>query len=334
MVSGERQVVNDLRRSLRVKERLPVCWRVKNTNLSGEGRVLNLSTSGLLLETGNISPMEQSVFNLESLRSNGFALPREGRLVWSKAKSLGHKRLCGLEFIEPNEEVVSQLREKIQRGIIKGTTTRRWRSVIGTMLVIVMLILTVFALRQYAENYENTLLAQQIIIGAYEQQARLTQMYTEDLAMTRNQLVEAQAQLEQAKAEITQLSDRNSQYQQTIAQHQQAITQLEEKNVQLTQELAVVQERLRFLEGDVKSLQEAKAFIGEYKGKLRSVKTKIRAFNREAFEAKVAAQKEKDRIAMLLGNNGYLIKEGKPNKLDPAVLEKEHRIQIDVQIIK
>ena len=325
MAGGKREVVNDLRGSLRIKEQLPVRWRIKDTNFSGEGRVLNISTSGLLLETPNVSAADQSVFNLESLKGNGFVLPKEGRLVWSRVKGLGSRKFCGLEFIEPSEESVAQLREKIQNGIIKGTMARRWRSIIGTILVVVMMILTAIAVRQYVENYENTLLAQQIMVGVYEKQVSLTKTYAQELASTKNLLVEAQANLEQSKIEISQLNDKNSEFQKIIAQ-------LEEKNTQLSNELAVVQERLRLLEGDVKSLDEARALIAEYKGKFRLVKTKIKAFNREAFEAKVAAQKERDRIAMLMGNNGYLVRDGKPYKGDASAAEK--RIQVDVQIVK
>ena len=165
------------------------------------------------------------------------------------------------------------------------------------------------------------------MVGAYEKQVSLTKTYAEELTNTRNQLVEAQANLEQAKSEISQLNDKNNEFQKTIAQ-------LDEKNTQLSHELTVVQERLRFLEGDVKSLDEARALIAEYKGKFRLVKTKIRAFNHEVFEAKVAAQKEKDRIAILMGNNGYLTRDGMPYRGDAAAAEKEKRIQVDVQFVK
>ncbi len=331
---GEREIVKDLRASLRVKEHIPVRWSVKDTALNGRGRILNISTSGAMLETSNVAAAERAIFSLETIKSNGFILPREGRLVWSRPKGWGNNRqLCGLEFVEPNEESVAQLREKVQKGIVKGASARRWKSVTGIILSVIMLVLTAFSVRQYTENYENTLLAYQLLSGTYEKQSSLTETYARELSTTKGLLFQAQTDLELAKAEIGELTARTDQLTESNNNYQAMISQLEEKNAQLAKDMQALQERLSYLDGNVKDLAEAKNLIGEYKDKFRLVKGKIRAFNRQAFEAKVAAQKEKDRIAMLLGNNGYLVKDGKSHVPDPALAEKQ-RIQIDVEIVK
>lgn len=339
MVWGEKEVVNELRNGLRVRQQIPVKWSIKNTNLNGEGRILNISTSGVLLETQNVLASERAVFNIESVKANGFKLPQESRLVWSKTKGIGNnRRLCGLEFVEPKEESVSHLREKIQKGIMKRAALRRWQSIVGVILTIVMLALSALTVWQYMENSENTKQAYQLLSGSYDRQLSLTQMYAQELAETKELLVQAQADLAAAKTEIGQLTDKNVQFEATIAQLQEQSSRLTDENTRLTGEMVTLKERLNFLEGDVKNLEEAKRLIAEYKGKFRLVKAKIRVFNREAYEAKKAAQQERDRVASLLGNNGYLVRDGKPHISNAAAAgqgsEAAPSVNINVEITK
>ena len=100
----------------------------------------------------------------------------------------------------------------------------------------------------------------------------------------------------------------------------------------MTAEVKTIKERLRILEGDVVSMQEGRSTIAIYKEKVHKVKVKIHEFKQQAQAVKVAAQKERDRIAMALGNNGYFTKGGKP--YNPNYSAPAKGVEINVEFVK
>ncbi|OGX32012.1 MAG: hypothetical protein A2787_03135 [Omnitrophica WOR_2 bacterium RIFCSPHIGHO2_01_FULL_48_9] len=321
-----KSAVSELRRALRAKENLPVRWSTDDGE-KGEGKVLNISASGLLLDTNrDFSPIEQAAFSLESIAyDNGQFLPKAGRLVWSKSQGARNNRLCGIEFVQPEEKVISHLRERVQAGITKTANARRTRSLVGSILFVIMAGLTIFAAYQYNENYRNIENTNQVLTSAYEQQASLSKHYADELGITKTLLADAERDLEAARQE-------NAQLQELIGAKDGEIAQNKVMIDQLTAEVKTIKERLRILEGDVVSMQEGRSTIAIYKEKVHKVKVKIHEFKQQAQAVKVAAQKERDRIAMALGNNGYFTKGGKP--YNPNYSAPAKGVEINVEFVK
>ncbi len=186
MPAGSQVILNEARRSLRVKENLPVRWRIQDGYESGEGKVLNISTTGVLLQTRkDFAPMEKTVFALESLGAvNGHFLPKQGRLVWSKTSGFRNNRICGLEFIQPEEKVVANLRERIQSGITKVANARRTRSIFGSLLLSAAVILLGFVIKQSIENYQSLNASHELMSETLDQQIALSRLYQQELAAT------------------------------------------------------------------------------------------------------------------------------------------------------
>jgi hypothetical protein len=128
-----------------------------------------------------------------------------------------------------------------------------------------------------------------------------------------------------------------------------AIADLELKNKTLSEELGVLEAKISYYEGNVKDIDDGKKWIEFYRGKLGIVKTKIRDFRHEAEKIRVSAQKEKDRIRLLLGNNGYFMKNGAAVKVDaekynaammtPEIEEKlkdssSRNVEVNVDFVK
>ena len=342
MSAGSQAILNEARRSLRIKEKLPVRWRIQDGYESGEGKILNISTTGVLLQTQkDFAPMEKTVFALESLDSvNGHFLPKQGRLVWSKTQGFRHNRLCGLEFIQPEEKVVANLRERIQSGITKVANARRTRSIFGSLLLATAVILLGFVIKQSIENYQSLNASHALMSETLDQQVALSRLYQQELVATKAALAETQALLAKAQAENVNLSALVEELNQKNAAFQARMVDLEQKNIDLNGQLNVIQERLRFLEGDVRSIEEGRAVIQTYKQNLRKVKIKIGEFKQEAHYAKIAAQKERDQIETMLGNNGYIMKNGKvvqPIEVPAAPAAAgagKGRVDVDVQFMK
>ena len=346
--------LTDTRANLRVKDNVDVRWRVQGSEFQGTGRVANLSTSGLLLEARkNFSPSAGHIFKIDSvLEGKDDFLPHEGRLVWSRPKSQD-RVLCGLEFIEPDETVISKLRERIQKRIIAATNSRRIRSWIGTILFIIMFLMVAFIVKQQNLVYLGLEDATRMMMTAADQQASLTRNYmtlyhqtldnltkvTKELDSTKLVLSQTQDILTQTKKENADLQNQiallNAQGtpvpQYTPSPHQaeleNQVALLNEKNNQLNNELGQIKEQLRSLEGDVSSLEEGKSMITLFKTRLKLVKTKMNYLKREAQFARVSAQKERDRILTLEGNQGYLWKNGEKTAQQP-----DKKINIDVSV--
>lgn len=337
MSAASQPILNEGRKSLRVKENLPVRWRIQDGYESGEGKIINISTTGVLLKTSkDFAPMEKTVFSLESLGSvNGHFLPKQGRLVWSTAKGFRHNRICGLEFIQPEEKVVANLRERIQGGITKVANARRTKSVIGTLLLASAVILSGFVIKQFVENYQSLSASQALLSETLDQQIALSRLYQQELATTKSVLADTQALLAKAQAENVNLSALVEELNQKNAEFQGRMADLEQKNTDLNGQLTVIRDRLRLLEGDVRNMEEGRSVIQIYKQNLRKVKLKINEFKQEAHFAKVAAQKERDRIETMLGNNGFMVKDGKAvvRGETPAAAGKS-RVDVDVQFMK
>ena len=106
----------DYRRHFRIKERVPVFWKIKDKNIEGQGEVINISTSGLLLETDSaFSPLDESKLEIEPIDKVIHFIPRQGQLVWfKKIKILNTRFWCGIEFIKPPQETVEEIKRKVE----------------------------------------------------------------------------------------------------------------------------------------------------------------------------------------------------------------------------
>ena len=77
------------------------------------------------------------------------------------------------------------------------------------------------------------------------------------------------------------------------------------------------------------NLEEGRSLIVLFQNKINLVKSRMRYLKQEAFFARVAAQKEKDRLAVLNGNSGFVVRNGQAQ--NPNGTKKS--FAIDVKIV-
>ena len=322
------------RRSLRIDENLPVKWKIDKTSFHGEGRIKNLSALGLCLETDNPSAMEGngSFFIFDKFLPDAqLGDSIQGKLVWSQRKGLGQRKaICGLEFVNPQEEVTAKIRERIQKRIVKLTTARKLKSIFYAFLFIAMIVLGAYTIREFNLVSMNWQSSSAQLRETSAIQARLQKE-------TAAQLAEAKETLKETELMLTQAQDENARLQSEIAQLKEQTGQLEaaqSKNEQLNQELSDVKSRLQLYEREINSLEDGRALIATFSQKIRSVKLAMHDLKRQAQEAKIAALKERDRIKMLEGNNGFLLKEGKLKIPASDKANENKRFEIRVEMAK
>ena len=98
------------RRHLRIRDTSDVRWTILGTELMGEGQVVNISLSGMLLQTDHhYNPHVKGKVYVDA---HG-AVPLEygakkGRIVWTKKLENQQGYRCGVEF-EPNTQYEPRL---------------------------------------------------------------------------------------------------------------------------------------------------------------------------------------------------------------------------------
>ena len=89
------------RRHFRLREFIDVTWKVDELNVSGEGTVVNISASGLLLQTDHMfRPADDCIV---SIGSGTDILPfaaKKGKIAWFRRIHTPQDRLqCGIQFL-------------------------------------------------------------------------------------------------------------------------------------------------------------------------------------------------------------------------------------------
>jgi len=90
------------RRHFRLREFIDVAWKIVGTQeVSGDGMVVNISASGLLLQTDRVfKPSDNCVLSIESDTGNIPFAPKKGKIMWFRRIQTPLERFqCGIQFL-------------------------------------------------------------------------------------------------------------------------------------------------------------------------------------------------------------------------------------------
>ena len=107
------------------------------------------------------------------------------------------------------------------------------------------------------------------------------------------------------------------------------IKNLKDENVQVGAQLAELKNKLRAFEADFSNMEEGKSLIALFQNKIKLVNSRMRYLKQETYFAKIAAQKERDRVAALNGNSGFIVRNGEVIKAGAS-----KSFAIDVKIVQ
>jgi chromosome segregation ATPase len=256
----------------------------------------------------------------------------------------------------------------MEQSISKVEQTKKVRNTVGFLLTVVMIGLTIFVLYIQNENYMTIETSTDLALTSNVKQSENYRHYVKKYSDTKAKLAETQTRLSKMTLELELVSKELestksvlSDTQNLLAQAQEendvlknnpqasaklqkiraaakTSNQVVEKNLQDLQkknqayggELAKLQNDLNSYQTNVEDLEKGKEIIQEFKMKIRAVKDKMNDLKREARLAKIAAQDEHDRQMAILGNNGYLLKDGESKAVAKA---QEKSVEIDVQFV-
>ena len=94
------------RRNFRLREFLDITWKLDDQDVSGEGTIINISSSGVLLQTDRaFKPLDHSILSFDSGEEILPFEAKKGRIVWFRQIHTPQERLqCGIEFISGNTD--------------------------------------------------------------------------------------------------------------------------------------------------------------------------------------------------------------------------------------
>ncbi|GEM_PF-1709665 len=331
----------DGRRGLRVKEALPILWRVKDAEIRGSGQIRNISDSGMMFEAPIDSSLNNNtIFTFETSNGHSDYLPQAGRLVWSRKPNLnGHRCQLGVEFIESAQETLAHLREKIKIRVERTRNIEKAKNISGVFLIAALVLLTGFAVMQQIAVEKSYEQSTHMLLSTSASQAGLYVEVSNDLKETKTILAQTQDMLAQAKEQNVALEGELAEAHQSLSDLRdelslahQSIQTLNNENTKLSEEVADLNERLRPFEGEIASIQDGKSSSQIVRKRLRAIKLGIRSLKHKARLAMIAAQKENDKILLASGNQGYLVRGSQPVRSNFTATGPEKKVKIDVTI--
>lgn len=349
------RLINDLRVDSRVGENRTVRWQAINGDAKGRARVRDISESGMLLEiNSDFKPYDHCVFSFDADLGMKNYIPQTGRLVWHRqGRAFAKRHFCGVEFIEPSDFVRERLTKRVDGGLRRQRIKRVAAGFLAAALMAGVIGLTGFALWLQQDVMTNVQKSNAQMLAVADGQASLARDYAgkyrhsqaelalanRELGETRHQYLESQVMLKNVSEELARTRGILSRTEEVLVQArgnlsslelvvaaktdlENAVTLLTEKNRQLTEEMKIMNDQMMFYSGDVADLDEGRRWLGMYRERVMKVKEKIRHFRRQAGAVRLEAQREMDRVKLILGNNGYFTRNGETVPVDTARYER------------
>lgn len=184
-------------------------------------------------------------------------------------------------------------------------------------------------MRYYANEYKVTKVALDETTIKLAEVTRELEETNIELMNTRGELSQVQTLNDSLKQNIQALE----RYKAAAAAKGEALEAMidtfKKKNRKLDKDLQAVRKELAIYRPDIEDLAEGRSKVKLFKNHIQMVKRNMVALKRQAYEMHVAAQKEKDRLELLYGNNGYLVKDGQ----NTSMKAMQRKVDIDVQFV-
>lgn len=315
-----RALAGESRRHVRVKEDARLLWHIRENGLVGQGRIRNISNSGMLVELTSVSALpENNVFSFDSNLNDANYVPETGNLVWHRKKRFSQDRyFCGFEFGELPDILASRLSRRVEEGLQKLLGIGRIKRVVIIFLSLLIAALAGYAVWLGGIIFQDVSRSNQRLLTTSNQQADLTRAYQHLYADTTRRLADTTLELNQTTALYQESQKQIQTLQQKLAVSQSVLSQTEgllaQAQAQNTQQLVGLRQAPPT--DTVSSIPRGRTLIASYRARIREVAGQINQIKYENHLARISAIEERDRIRLLYGNQGYLTKSGQAVQVD------------------
>lgn len=314
-----RELRGESRRHVRVPENTRLLWHFRENGLVGQGRIRNISASGMQIELTSVNTLpENSIFSFDSNLNDANYIPDTGRLVWRRKKRFSADRYsCGFEFANISDVLASRLGNRVEKGV--RHLIRMWKVNRGvtTFLVTVAIGLTGYAVWLGSVIFQDVSRSNQGFLATATRQADLTREYQSLYADTTRRLADVTLELNQTTAQYQEAQNQLQSVQQELVMTKAVLSTTEGLLAQAQVKNApqpVAQ--IALAKNTVRNIPDAEALIASYRNQIRAVAAQIQQIKYEDHLARISALEERDRVRLMYGNQGYLVKSGQPVQVD------------------
>lgn len=206
------------------------------------------------------------------------------------------------------------------------------RSLFRLVLMVVLTGFVCFSFYQLNMNYRNLEKSHEIILALLEHETAIANKYSEELGQYKDKLEQTEVMLTQARRESDQLREKTKLLDK-MPDLERTIAELQAKNAQMA-ELAKAETDPTTKIRDLRTVEEGRSMLAKYRYYLSEIKERLHDLRWVKRQERIAIQKEQDRMATMLGNNGYLVRDGEPTPVEIPMVPPGKNINIEVQIVR
>jgi hypothetical protein len=218
---------------------------------------------------------------------------------------------------------------------MEKTEKKERKGFIRVTLLSALLLLGAWIYQQHSVNYQTLEISSQMTESLLDHQIALTKDYAQKVAVlqehfkrTEDLLAKVQEENQKLNEQIALLSH--------VSDLQSTVDHLKVENAQVLTELKDLRLQLAYESRNLNDINQGRDLIKKFKNRIHSVKSRIKELRTEAYVQKAAAQNEKNRMGLMLGNNGFMTRNGQMTAAAefnlPAATRKE--VHVNVKFVK
>ena len=206
-------------------------------------------------------------------------------------------------------------------------------------LIRVVLLALLFGLgfwvyQQNIANYETLSGAIKTTENLWDHQIAVTKDYAKKLALVQDNFKKTEALLSRVQEENRRLNEQIALLS-NVQNLQSTASRLKTENTEVMQEIRDLRQQVAFESKNLSNIDEGKELIRKFKDRIRNVKVRIKELRNDQYIQKIAVQQEKDRMGLMLGNNGFMTRNGEQTAVDFKRPNKgTSEVEVNVTIIK
>ena len=208
--------------------------------------------------------------------------------------------------------------------------------VIRVLLLGVLFGLGFWVYQQNVANYETLTGSIAMTENILDRQIALTKDYAQKLALLQDSFQKTETLLSTVQEENRKLNEQIALLSH-VTDLQSTVSHLREENSQVMTEIKDLKLQLVFESKNLTDVSKGQELIRDFKNRIHNVKLRIKELKNDAYIQKVAAQNEKDRMGLMLGNNGFMTRQGQLTAAEfklPTEKNASRDIQVNVTIVK
>lgn len=335
-------LLKDEREDLRIKENGRIPWQIKYKQRAGNAKIRNISVSGMMIETNSaFNQKDECILSFDSDPEAGIYIPQVGRLVWHRKKRFSRNRyLCGIKFMEADEQVLKRMRSRVQKGVEQFVREKKVTTIAGTTLSVAVISAIGLLVWFGTGIYQDVTTANQRMLSAASEQIVLSQTYGNLYRASEGRLSEATQKLnianqliQEDKVAISLFSEELEATKALLNQTETMLIQANDRNVAVTNELAALKgqvsgatdARVLIPNANIETVEDARVLMADYRLKIRSLKGEIKRIREQERLDHIASMERFDDQKLMLGNNGFLVKDGEEIAAD----EQYHNLSLE-----